>query len=150
MQQPRAVFITLRRQDTGELRGCRGESQAQRPLCQAVALMAVAAGVDDPRFVPVTADELPLLQIEINALTPLQPIEPEAIEVGRHGLLLAQGERAGLLLPEVPLHYNWDRATYLRAICHKARLPEDAWCDPESQLYAFEAEVWQEETADDG
>ncbi len=142
--QPRAAFVTLRRHDTGELRGCRGESQARRPLIESVTLMAVASAVDDPRFPPVTLDELPRIIIEINALTPLKPITPEEIEIGRHGLMIVREANAGLLLPEVPARYGWDVETFLRALCRKAWLPDDAWRDPNARLFAFESEVWEE------
>lgn len=143
--RPRACFVTLRRRDTGDLRGCRGECTAVRPLIQSVARMAVAAALDDTRFAPVSASELPLLRIEISALSAPAPIRPEEVIVGRHGLILTAGRRAGLLLPQVPGEYGWDRAAYLDALCRKAGLPPGAWREPHATLEAFEAEVWGEE-----
>jgi AmmeMemoRadiSam system protein A len=142
---PRAVFVTLRRRDTGELRGCRGETVARHGLGDAVALMAIAAAVDDPRFQPVPVDELPLLHIEISALSAPKPIRPDEIVLGRHGLILRQGVRAGLLLPQVPAEYGWDRETYLAALCRKAGLPPRAWESPSAELEGFTAEVWGED-----
>lgn len=143
--QPRAVFVTLRNRETGELRGCRGESEARRPLIEAVAYMSLASALDDPRFPPVTLDEAPLLSIEINMLTPLKPIRPEEVEVGRHGLMIVKGYHRGLLLPEVPVNYGWDRRTFLAAVCRKAGLPENAWRAPDAKLYGFESEAWSDE-----
>jgi AmmeMemoRadiSam system protein A len=143
--QPRAAFVTLRRRDTGELRGCRGECRARRPLIESVANMAIAAAIDDSRFPPVTIDELPDLQIEINALTPLRPIRPEEVVIGRHGLMILRGPNTGLLLPQVPIAYGWDRDEFLRWLCRKAGLPHDAWKASDAQLYGFEAETWGEE-----
>lgn len=146
---PRATFVTLRKRRTGALRGCCGESTARRPLIDSVAQMAVASAVDDPRFFPVTLAEAPQLTIEISALTPVHPIRPEEVEVGRHGLLLVVGSARGLLLPQVPLMYGWDRLVFLQALCEKAGVPVSAWRRPEAQLFAFEAEKWGEENQEE-
>lgn len=143
--EPAAAFVTLRHRVSDDLRGCRGESRACRPLIEAVVFMAIAAATDDPRFPPVQASELPDLRIEINILTPVQPIRADRIEVGRHGLLIEMGSRRGLLLPEVPIHHGWDREGFLAALCQKAGLPLDAWRDPDAQLSGFETEAWREE-----
>lgn len=142
--EPRATFVTLRRKDTGELRGCRGEVLARRPLVESVARTAIVAAIDDPRFPPVTADELPDLSIEISVLTPPQPIRPDDVEVGRHGLMIRSGPYVGLLLPQVPVEQGWDREAYLRGLCLKAGLPPRAWQNEGVELHAFEAEVWGE------
>lgn len=142
--EPRAVFVTLRVRETGDLRGCRGETQARRPLIEAVAWMSVATATDDPRFPAVDVEEVPGLHIEINVLTPLEPIRPEAVEIGRHGLMIARGGYAGLLLPEVATRYNWDAETFLKAVCHKAGLRENAWKAPDAKIFGFETEVWEE------
>jgi len=142
--QLRAAFVTLRKWKTGELRGCRGEVFASQPLIQSVANNTIASATDDPRFTPVELEEVPDLHIEISALTPLYPIKPENVEVGKHGLLIMKDRHRGLLLPEVPVHYNWDRETYLRALCYKAGLQEDTWHEVDMRLFAFEAEVWSE------
>jgi AmmeMemoRadiSam system protein B/AmmeMemoRadiSam system protein A len=141
---PRATFVTLRVRETGELRGCRGEIVARQPLIDSVQNMAIASATDDPRFVPMTADEVPGLHIEISALTPMKPIKPEDVVVGRHGLMIIKGHNSGLLLPQVPVEQGWDREEFLRGLCHKAWLPENAWKAKDAQLYAFEAEVWGE------
>jgi AmmeMemoRadiSam system protein A len=142
---PRASFVTLRRRGSGELRGCRGEYRARRPLIESVANMAIAAGVDDSRFPPVSLDELPDLHIGISALTPLKPIRPDEVEVGRHGLMIVKGPYAGLLLPSVPVEYGWDREEFLKWLCRKAGLPDDAWQGDDLELYGFEAESWGED-----
>jgi len=145
LQAWRAAFVTLTRRDTGALRGCRGEVIARRPLAESVARMAVASAIDDPRFPPVTGDELPAIRIGINALTTPVPIRPEAIVVGRHGLWLTVGGQSGLLLPEVPLPFGWDRGRFLTALCRKAGAPDDAWRRPDAELRGFEAECWSED-----
>lgn len=143
--EPRATFVTLRRRGSGDLRGCRGECQPQRPLIEAVVHMAIASAIDDSRFPPVTIDEVPELSIHISALTPMRPIDPEDVEVGRHGLWLVSDRGSGLLLPEVPVRFGWDRQQFLRGVCRKAGLPDDAWKADYTQLYGFESEVWGEE-----
>jgi AmmeMemoRadiSam system protein A len=145
LRTERAAFVTLRRRDAGELRGCRGEGVARRALVESVAHMSVAAATDDPRFKPVTIDELVFVRIEISALRPMAPISPDEIELGRHGLAIALGRNGGLLLPQVPVAHGWDREGFLRAICRKAELPEDAWRAEGVRLLGFECEAWEEE-----
>jgi AmmeMemoRadiSam system protein A len=144
LTEQRAAFVTLRVRETGELRGCIGEVIAREPLWECVRNMAVAAATEDPRFMPVTADQVPGLHIEISALTPMKPIQPKEVVVGRHGLMIVRGSSRGLLLPQVPVEQGWDREEFLRGLCHKAWLPENAWKAKDAQLYAFEAEVWGE------
>ncbi|UCC85039.1 MAG: AmmeMemoRadiSam system protein A [Gemmatimonadota bacterium] len=141
----RAAFVTLWSRGSGELRGCRGEAYPRVSLIESVVQMAIAAATDDPRFPPVTAEEVPHLRIEINALTPMEPIRPDEVVVGRHGLRIVCGGATGLLLPEVPVRYGWDRAEFLRWVCKKAGLAPDAWQGEDVQLYCFESEAWGEE-----
>lgn len=143
--EPCATFVTLRHRDSGELRGCRGECQARQPLVESVMNMAIAAATDDSRFPPVTLAEVPDLEIEISALTPLRPIRAEEVEVSRHGVMIIKGFSSGLLLPEVPVRYGWDHDEFLGWVCRKAGLAEDAWKGGDAQLLGFEAEVWSEE-----
>ena len=91
----RATFVTLRNRTTRNLCGCRGEYRATRPLAQAVVHTAVSAATDDPRFPSLTLDELSETHIEISVLTPMVPIAPRKIEIGRHGLLLTKDGSAG-------------------------------------------------------
>jgi len=143
---PRATFVTLRVRDTGELRGCRGEVMARVPLVESVQNNAISSAVDDPRFPPVVADEVPRLHIEISVLTPMQPIQPENVLVGQHGLMISKGYRSGLLLPQVPIEQGWDRVAFLRGLCRKAWLPDNAWQDKDAELLSFEAIVFGEES----
>ena len=146
VQQPRATFVTLRHRHTRELRGCRGEVFARYPLWESVQRVSVLSATDDPRFRPMTHAELADQHIEISVLTPLRlAASPDEIEVGRHGVMIRQGGRGGLFLPQVPLEQGWDRDEYLSTLCWmKAGLPADAWRRPETQLYIFEAEVFEE------
>lgn len=138
LQRSGASFVTLRSAD-GSLRGCIGELEARRPLVESVRGCAVGAALRDPRFSPLEPGELPGLRVAISVLTPAEPASgPEAIEVGRHGLLIERGPYRGVLLPEVALEQGWDAATFLAHTCRKAGLPPDAWRDPGTRVSVFE------------
>ena len=143
LDQPGAAFVTIR--NRGELRGCIGHIEPDQPLGGVIARCAIAACSADPRFPAVTATELPQLDVELSLLGPLEPIAgPEAIEIGRHGLVVEQGWHRGLLLPQVAMEWKWDAETFLAQTCHKAGLPRDAWKQG-ARLWRFEAEVFGEE-----
>ncbi len=151
LAQSAGVFVTLRRRESGELalRGCIGRVEAPESLLELVPEMAVKAATNDPRFPPVIASELPHLHIEISVLSPLQKLgNVNEIEVGVHGLLIEGHGRRGLLLPEVPLHHNWNRADFLEGICLKAGLPPAAWQEPTTRLYTFTTFSFEEPPAD--
>lgn len=133
-----AVFVTLRIR--GLLRGCVGQVHPDYPLYLAVQNAAVAAGFADPRFPGICEEEIPLLQFKIAVLSPLEPIQPDQIIIGTHGLLITSGDRRGLLLPEVASERGWNRDTYLESLCLKAGLPCGAW-QAGAQLFAFTTDV---------
>jgi len=136
---PRGVFVSLHR--GGELRGCLGHLEADVPVGEVTRRMAVAAAHDDPRFMPVTPDELADLDVEVSVLSPFERIRPEDVVPGRDGLLVRRGPRSGVLLPQVATEHRWDRVAFLRAVCQKAALPSEAWQDPATELWAFRAQV---------
>jgi AmmeMemoRadiSam system protein A len=140
----RAVFVTLRKKVSGNLRGCVGQIEARYRLIEAVAKTAIFSAVDDSRFPPLEPDELPNLLIEINVLTPSAPIKPDAVEIGKHGLQLSKGTSGGLFLPEVALSNGWDRLTFLDELCRKADLPKGSWQETDAELRSFETESWEE------
>jgi AmmeMemoRadiSam system protein A len=140
LKEPRGAFVTLH--EGGQLRGCIGTIEGRMPLARAVADNGAAAAVGDPRFPPVTPDELSNLTLEISALTPLRAVDgPAGIEVGRHGILLGKQGRQAVFLPQVATEQGWDLPTTLGHLCRKAGLPPDAWRDGAS-LRVFEAEVF--------
>ena len=142
--EARGAFVSLHTAG-GELRGCIGTILPAGPLDETVARMAVAAAVEDPRFPPVQEQELPGLRIEISSLTvPEKVPDLQAIEIGRHGLIVSQGRRKGLLLPQVAPEWGWDRLELLEHTCRKAGLPPDGWKSPDTTVEWFEAEVWGE------
>ena len=135
----RGAFVTLHL--AGMLRGCVGFVQPTRGLYQTIIEAALNAAFHDPRFLPVTEEEAPGLQVEISVLSPLKPIAPEEIVVGRHGLVVSRGSHRGLLLPQVAVEQEWDTTTFLEQTCLKAGLPADAWKHG-AALQAFTAEVF--------
>ena len=133
-----AVFVTIK--EKGSLRGCIGHVQAIMPLYQSVIKNAVAACSVDPRFPPMNKEELKDMEIEVSVLSPLIPVKDvKDIRVGKHGLLIRKGQQSGLLLPQVPTEFGWDRETFLEQLCAKAGLPKGSWKDAE--LYSFTAEI---------
>jgi uncharacterized protein len=146
LRRPAGAFVTLHAAD-GDLRGCIGSIEPVAPLFQAVASSARNAAFRDPRFYPVRPDELPELGIEISVMSPIETVEDvSAIEVGRDGLIVSRGGRAGLLLPQVASERGWDRETFLAQTCVKAGLPGDAWQKPGCTIEKFSAEVFSEAT----
>ncbi|MEK7668381.1 MAG: AmmeMemoRadiSam system protein A [Gemmatimonadota bacterium] len=138
LRETRGVFVTLHARD--HLRGCLGHIQADLPLLVATAEMAAAVTKDDPRFSPVRTDELAGLHVEVSVLSPFRPIAPDEVVVGRDGLMIRRGRFAGLLLPQVATEHRLDRAAFLRALCQKAMLPDDAWREPGTELLGFTAQ----------
>jgi len=141
LAEQRGAFTTLHLH--GSLRGCIGYVLPVASLYRTIAETAVGAAFDDPRFPPVDPTEAPELEAEISVMSPLFPVRPDEIEIGKHGLLVALDGRRGLLLPQVPLEHAWDRETFLSETCRKARLPADAWRRG-AQLQAFTAEIFSE------
>ncbi|MGB9607641.1 MAG: AmmeMemoRadiSam system protein A [bacterium] len=144
LQERKGAFVTLKK--AGFLRGCIGMIEPLKPLYQTVAEMAVAAAVEDPRFYPLTLEELPLIKIEISVLSPLEKVKDvKEIEVGKHGLYIVKGFYRGLLLPQVATENNWDRETFLQHTCLKAGLTSNCWQEGDTEIYKFSAEVFGEE-----
>lgn len=135
------AFVTLKRE--GRLRGCIGNIVGKGPLAATIERMAGAAAFEDPRFSPLTAEELDDLDIEISVMGPLSPCpDPELIEVGRHGLYIRKSVHSGLLLPQVATEWGWDRETFLDQTCVKAGLPKGTWRKPKTEIWWFEAVIF--------
>ena len=139
LAEPRGAFTTLYYR--GDLRGCVGYVFPVTSLYRTVAESARGAAFDDSRFPPVTRDQAPELRVFLSVLSPLHPLRPEQVEIGRHGLLISRGYSRGLLLPQVPIEHGWDRIAFLEQTCRKAGLPPNAW-QTGTKLEAFTAEVF--------
>ncbi|MCP4600564.1 MAG: AmmeMemoRadiSam system protein B [Proteobacteria bacterium] len=142
-----AAFVTLKKGE--RLRGCIGHVIARIPLFQCIADVARSATIHDTRFSPVSQDELKDLNFEISVLTAPEPITPQDVVVGRDGLIMSRGSRSGLLLPQVPIEWDWNREEFLAHTCRKAGLPLDCWKDPDTKIESFRAIVWGEDDLDD-
>ena len=144
LAEPRGVFTTIHVQE--RLRGCVGYvrpivSPQPVSLYRAVAETARAAAFEDSRFPPLTTEEALQLHVSLSILSLPKIVSPEEVIVGLHGLMVSQGERRGLLLPQVPIEHQWDRVTFLEQTCRKAGLPLDAW-QSSAVLEVFTAEVF--------
>jgi hypothetical protein len=144
LRKTMGVFVTLRK--GGQLRGCIGNIIGTKPLYLGVRDMAIAAATQDPRFPPLKADELKNIHIEISVLSPLQKItDPAKISLGVHGVLVKDGFRSGVYLPQVATETGWDKDEFMSSLCaHKAGLPADCWKKGECEIFIFTAEVFEE------
>lgn len=143
MKERKGDFVTLT--ENGQLRGCIGYTQPVLPLWQAVSETAVKAAVEDPRFIPVQASELSSIKMEISILSPLTEADLSKLMVGTHGLMMSDGLRGGLLLPQVPLDFGWTEEQFLQQTCNKAGMSTDCWKSPSVKTYWFTADVFSEE-----
>lgn len=145
--QPGATFVTLTQ--GGILRGCIGSLEANRALDADVRANARAAAFQDPRFTPLSADELPRTRVEVSLLTPPVPIEfvdeEDALRQLRpniDGVIFESGERRGTFLPQV-----WESlptpTQFLAHLKQKAGLPADFWA-PNVKLHRYEVQKWKE------
>jgi AmmeMemoRadiSam system protein B/AmmeMemoRadiSam system protein A len=143
LDQEYGAFVTIT--EAGKLRGCIGYTAPVKPLYITVRDTATLAALRDPRFPHVTAAELPQLVYEISVLSPLRRVlSPEEIQVGRDGLLMKNGDKEGLLLPQVPVEQHWDRQTFLEQTCAKAGMSSDCWKDENTDIFRFSAIVFRE------
>ena len=144
------AFVTLNEHPSGLLRGCIGYPQPFFPLVKSIEKGAEGAA-EDPRFPRLTSEELDRVTVEVSILTPPELIDvkkpkdlAKSVNVGVDGLSVAQGPYRGLLLPQVAVEYAWDAAEFLSEACMKAGLLADAWFDPATRVYKFQAEVFAE------
>ena len=151
--QPCGVFVTINTLKDGdkELRGCIGYPYPTTPLAQAVIESAISSATQDPRFYPLSLSELDNVVFEVSVLTPPQLIEAKKpseyltkIVVGKDGLIVEKGMFKGLLLPQVPVEWEWNEEEFLCQCCIKAGLPPDNWLIEGTKVYKFQAIVFEE------
>jgi len=148
MREKRGAFVTLEKNH--QLRGCIGYIMPIYPLYETVINVAESAALKDPRFNPVTPDELKDISVEVSVLTvPRKITDPAIIEVGKHGIIIKKGFYQGLLLPQVATDYGWDRKTFLEHTCMKAGLAKNAWKDRETEIRIFSAQVFNRESIEE-
>jgi hypothetical protein len=148
--EPQGVFVTIHKH--GKLRGCIGYPTGIMPLHEGIVSAAKSAAFQDPRFPPLSFDELHKVDFEVSVLTAPERVLGKTFEeivktvrVGKHGLIIKNEQFSGLLLPHVASQYGWTTTEFLQNTCNKAGLHEDAWLEPNSRLYTFQAHVFQEE-----
>ncbi|MFH1327874.1 MAG: TIGR00296 family protein [Candidatus Bathyarchaeota archaeon] len=155
METKCGVFVTLSKKvgTSKELRGCIGYPEPIMPLVKAIIDSAINAAFSDPRFSPLSNEELTKTIVEVSVLTPLQLIKvndpndySKQIKIGADGLVVERGWNRGLLLPQVPVEWKWDADEFLVQCCMKAGLPPDAWLTPETKVYKFQAIIFEEES----
>ena len=151
-QEDSGAFVTLNTYPGHQLRGCIGYPEPYFPLKDSL-IRGAEGATRDPRFPPLAIDELDNIIVEVSLLSPPQYIKvrdprqlPENIRVGRHGLIVEKGHFKGLLLPQVPVEYDWDTEKFLAQTCLKAGLFPDAWLDPKTRIYSFTGDVFTEES----
>ena len=147
--EKQGVFVTLHKDK--QLRGCIGFPEPVMSLNKAIVQAARSSAFNDPRFPPLKKEELDKIKIEISVLAVPEEIivknsedYRKKIVIGKHGLIIRHPYGSGLLLPQVPVEWNWNVDEFLVNICQKAGLSEDAWQDPKAKLYSFEAQVFSE------
>lgn len=155
LREKSGVFVTLNKlvgKNEEELRGCIGYIQPVYPLVEATIEVSISAATQDPRFPPVSTQELDKIIIEVTILTPpeLMTVSSpedylEEIKVGRDGLIVEYKGFSGTLLPQVPVEYGWDTKTFLEHLCWKAFLPKDCWKWPETRIYRYQGIIFKED-----
>jgi len=157
LREPRGVFVTIEKVVEREseiqhiLRGCIGFPEPVKPLVEATIEAAIAAAIEDPRFAPLTEDELDYVIFEVSVLTKPKEVKyedpdelPRKIEVGRHGIIIESGFYRGLLLPQVAVENEWNAVEFLQHACYKAALYRDCWKSRGVKVYVFEAQIFAE------
>ena len=148
----RGVFVTINLAEPSEhrLRGCVGFPFPIKKLGDAIWEAAVAAASEDPRFPPVTSDELGSIVFEVSILTQPRDLEgsrlelPSRVTLGEDGLMVSYSSFSGLLLPQVATEFGMDQEEFLSQACVKAGLLPDAWLDSKTRVQTFQAEVFAE------
>lgn len=144
------VFVTIERYPSRELRGCIGFPEPIFPLIKGLKKAALYAAYEDPRFEPLRKEELPYVTFEVTVLTPPELIEckpdeyEKFIEIGRDGLIVRKGGRSGLLLPQVPVEWNWNKKEFLEETCIKAGLNPHEYLNPDTKVYKFQGIIFTE------
>ncbi len=143
----KGIFVTLKK--NGELRGSMGSRYSNLPLLFAVENAAMNAATSDPRFAPVTAGEIDSLEFEISILSRFKRLlDTSDIEIDNYGLFITDGDKMGLLLPEVATDNNLTKLQFLQLAGKKAGLGADAFSRPDILLYYFETRLIKEDISD--
>lgn len=153
LRESMGVFVTIHRK--GQLRGCIGYPEPVKPLVNALIEISVSSATADPRFPPLSLDELDEVELEVSVLTKPELIEVKTpkgylnqIKIGEDGLIVEKGVYRGLLLPQVAVEWCWDVEEFLANTCMKAGLSPDCWFDEKTKIYKFQALIFHEDVSD--
>ncbi len=148
--EERGVFVTLSTYPDDDLRGCIGIPMPIMSLREAL-IESGRSVVQDPRFLPLSENELDKVVVEVSVLTPPKVLKVdspkeylERIVVGRDGLIVEKGAVRGLLLPQVPVEWEWDVKMFLEQTCAKAGLSHDEWKSGDVRILSFSAQIFSE------
>ena len=148
--EKRGVFVTLSTYPDHNLRGCIGYPEPVYSLAKAL-LQAAEGACHDPRFPALRPKELDDVVVEVSVLTPPEEIKiadrknlPDVVKVGVDGLIMENRGNRGLLLPQVPVEWQWSSVTFLEQTCIKAGLLPDMWLDKTTKVYKFQGAVFAE------
>lgn len=149
LREHKGVFVTIHRNK--ELRGCIGYPEPVKSLANAVIEVAISSATADPRFPPMTLDELDKIEIEVSVLTKPELIQVESpkdylkkIRIGEDGLIVEKELYRGLLLPQVATEWRWSVEEFLCNTCMKAGLPPDCWLSEDVKIYRFNTQIFRE------
>ncbi len=143
------VFVTINRYPSGDLRGCIGYPEPIMPLKDALVRSSTSA-TRDPRFPPLSENELDSIVIEVTLLTPPEEVDcspsdiPDHIQCGMDGLIVSYRNHSGLLLPQVPVEQGWDVLEFLDNTCLKAGLPPGTWKEEGCNVKKFQGQIFKE------
>lgn len=148
--EKQGAFVTLHTFPDHELRGCIGIPLPIMALQDSIEEGAKSA-THDPRFPPLSEEELDNIIVEVTVLTKPELIIVnksqdylKEIKIGRDGLIVEQGFYKGLLLPQVPIEQEWDKEDFLSHTCMKAGLMPDAWLDKNTKIFKFSGQIFSE------
>jgi AmmeMemoRadiSam system protein B/AmmeMemoRadiSam system protein A len=143
LRQPAGAFVSLYM--GGRLRGAIGNFAPDKPLYMIVQEMTLAAAINDRRFAPVEASELPYIALEVSVLTPLQKITSiDEFELGKHGVYMKKGDQSGTFLPQVAESNGWNAEEFFGHCARdKAGIGYEGW--KKADLFVYEAIVFGEE-----
>ncbi len=142
MKEKKGTFVTLKK--GGELRGCMGVPLPLYPLYLSLYRSSLMAAFEDPRFPPLTREELDTVTFEVSVLTEPKPSLWKDVTIGRDGIIVEGYGKSGLLLPQVPIEEGMSRDEFLRAGCIKAGLWPECYKDKNVKIYTFQSYVFSE------
>ena len=152
-QAVHGIYVSLKR--NGHLRGCCGFFGRQALIKDGLHEAAFRTATNDVRFPPVSITELPFLDLEVWLLQGPELMQEQgedrvgAVLVGRDGLHITMGDKAGLLLPGVPVENGWDAEEFLNRICLKAQLTPTVWKDPSARILKFAGQSFSGRVVED-